>query len=253
MNTDKNPSCYRPLVASVPGRKILLNCIRTLLIAAGFMASVTAHAQSYTATFSGRLSSLTGAAFPGLVAGDGSTTGTPFTFVAYYDSAAASAFNPNGGLVDPLAPSTNYSFTTGSATATVGSFTFSTSSFVVGTTQGNSNNGFGIFNISSLTSSNGVTITNLQVGLTDQSGTFNPVTATTLQNIANNYPLSDFTAVLNITNSGNTEQLQGMITSYSISAIPEPSTYAALAGAAVLGFVAWRRKQQSRELEATAA
>lgn len=35
------------------------------------------------------------------------------------------------------------------------------------------------------------------------------------------------------------------VTGVSISAVPEPSTYAALAGLAALGFVAWRRRQRA--------
>lgn len=43
------------------------------------------------------------------------------------------------------------------------------------------------------------------------------------------------------------EQLQFIIVGFAIdSAVPEPSTYAALAGGAMLGFAAWRRRQARR-------
>lgn len=49
------------------------------------------------------------------------------------------------------------------------------------------------------------------------------------------------------------------VTSFEISvsgspiAVPEPSTYAAMAGAAALGFAAWRRRRAARHLAAAAA
>lgn len=52
------------------------------------------------------------------------------------------------------------------------------------------------------------------------------------------------TIILEIENTSNFLIASFSVTSLTISAIPEPSTYAAIFGAAALGFVAYRRRQK---------
>lgn len=71
---------------------------------------------------------------------------------------------------------------------------------------------------------------------------FNPVTGW------NNttYPVSNgfnFAVFGNTNVSGGVSAGQVYLDNYSVSAVPEPSTYAAIAGALMLGFAAWRRRR----------
>lgn len=45
---------------------------------------------------------------------------------------------------------------------------------------------------------------------------------------------------------GSRQSISGNVASYTVSAIPEPSAYAAMAGAAVLGLTLWLRTRQRR-------
>jgi hypothetical protein len=232
-----NRSHLYPMLNST-SLKPKFSLVRGALLAGIILSGAIAQAQTYTVNFGGYVSSKTGTAFTGVTAGD-ATTGTPFSTVATFNSTPTSS--------STSATSGSYSYTSGgvSITTTVGAHTLTSPTVWLRISNDSGANGFQIENSGDFVTG-AFNIQNFQFMLyNNTSATNNPFTSTALSSIANNYSISNFgdNHSMTIGTVGLADQLGGQITSYSVSAIPEPSTYAAMAGAAILGFAIWRRRQ----------
>jgi hypothetical protein len=80
----------------------------------------------------------------------------------------------------------------------------------------------------------------------------NSLTITFTSGIQNFMPTSGFSGAVNVFNDASSQSGGYDIGTYSYSVVPEPSTYAAIAGALGLGYAIYRRRRQAAATPATA-